>query len=1186
VGVDLDYRLADRYDRRSGRVHVNGDQALVRALLERRRRDARQSLATSGYVSGYRGSPLGGFDMELGRAASQLAAADIRFAPGVNEDLAATAIWGTQQSSLLPGHTRDGVFALWYGKGPGVDRSGDALKHGNLAGVARHGGVIAVAGDDPGAKSSSLAHQSEPAFVAAGMPVVYPATLRDVVELGVYAWEMSRLSGCWAGFKVVTELMDSSASIDLAMDDLEIKAPRQQLQAADYIAWSRPALAMEQSLVERRLPMAQEFWRLNRLDRVHHHQGSRIGIAASGRAYLEVREALRRIGADEEALGLRIYQVSLVWPLEPAGAAEFAAGLTDILVVEEKQPLIEDQLARYLYPHASRPRLAGKAGNDGLPLIPAVGELTADLLVPLLVRWLRAVTPQWTPPRPLRDQPAAAAGRGGLTLLSSPRTPGFCAGCPHNLSTTVPDGSMALGGIGCHGMAVGMAERSTLAYSQMGGEGANWVGMAPFVKDEHIFQNLGDGTFYHSGMMAVRAAVAAEANITYKVLANGAIAMTGGQRIEGEPAAGAELVPDIVRQLRALGVGKIVVLNDGTHSYPRRALPADVGVFPRDRLAEVQQGLRTVPGVSAIVFDQFCAAEARRLRKRGTMATPARRMVINERVCEGCGDCNHVSNCIAVEPAETKFGRKRRINQSACNIDLSCAKGYCPSFVTVTGGVLRSGRTADTVADTAADTAADRDELDRCIARLPEPPAPGASQAEADEPGTQADILITGIGGTGISTTGAILGMAAHLEGHDVSVLNQTGLAQKNGPVSSHVRIRPAGRGIFGRRVGAAADVLLAADLLTVADAKLIGLLAADRTRSFVDTAVAPTASLAVRPDLDLSSRPLVAAVEARSLETVALSFKDIATALVGPGTEANIVLTGYALQRGLLGLRRAALERAIELNGVAVEANMRALGLGRLLAAAPQTVDRLLSAVPAKPGPRPARAGEPDAEPDAEPDTGAIAADLAAELVRYQDGKYAQRYLALVHAALDKERELAGSGELAGAVARYFFKVLAYKDEYEVARLYTDGAFAAQLKDEFGSYRAIALNLAPQRFVPKDPRTGRPRKIEIPGRVALPALRLLARAKALRGGPFDIFGKTKHRRRERVLVASYQQMVTDLLRDVTDGTYPIAVELASFPEHIRGYGDVKDASMATAQAAAAELLARFHEQRDLESSR
>lgn len=616
--MDLDYRLEDRYERASGRVHVNGDQALVRLLLEQRRRDKSRDLATSGYVSGYRGSPLGGLDMELGRAARRLLAEDIHFEPGVNEDLAATAIWGTQQASLLPSRTRDGVFALWYGKGPGVDRSGDALKHGNLAGVAPHGGVLAVAGDDPGAKSSSLAHQSEPAFMAAGMPVVYPATLQDVVLLGLHAWEMSRVSACWVGFKVVTELMDSSASIDLAASDLEMKAPAEQLGAGDYIAWSRSALAMEESLVQRRLPMAQTFWRLNKLDRVHHQGGRRIGIVASGRAYLEVREALSRMGVDEDMLdqlGLRIYQVSLVWPLEPAGAAEFALGLRDLLVVEEKQPLIEEQLARYLYEHADRPRLAGKKDADGRALIPAVGELSADMLVPLLARWLRSVTPQWEPPA---EPPTARE----LSLLAAPRTPGFCAGCPHNLSTTVPDGSLALGGIGCHGMAVGMPERNTLAYSQMGGEGATWVGMSHFVEDDHIFQNLGDGTFYHSGIMAVRAAVASGVNITYKVLANGAIAMTGGQQIEGEPMDGAELVPDIVRQLRAFGVREIVVLNDGTHRYRARTLPRDVDVVHRDRLGEVQEKMRGIPGVSAIVFDQFCAAEGRRLRKRGRMPTP------------------------------------------------------------------------------------------------------------------------------------------------------------------------------------------------------------------------------------------------------------------------------------------------------------------------------------------------------------------------------------------------------------------------------------------------------------------------------------------------------------------------------------------------------------------------------------
>ena len=1025
--MDEQYRLEDRYDRPSGRILVNGDQALVRLLLEQRRRDRHAALATSGYVSGYRGSPLGGFDMELGRAARSLQAEDIHFKPGINEDLAATAIWGTQQAALLPGGRRGGVFALWYGKGPGVDRSGDALKHGNLAGVSRHGGVLVAAGDDPGAKSSSLAHQSEPALIAAGMPVVYPATLQDVVTLGLHSWELSRRSGCWVGFKVVTDLMDSFATVELPADGFGCIALEQDLPDGDYIAWSKPALVMEQSLVERRLPKAQEYWRLNSLDRVHNPGGTRLGIVASGRTYLEVREALDRMGIDNETLhriGLRLYQAALVWPLEPAGARSFTGGLTDVLVVEEKQPLIEHQLTRYLYGHPDQPRCAGKLDVDGRPLIPAAGELTADSLRPLLKKWLERVAPEWA-------GPPERAPRAELRIVAAGRQAAFCAGCPHNLSTTIPEGSLALGGIGCHGMAVAMPERQTLAYSQMGGEGATWVGMSPFVDERHMFQNLGDGTFYHSGIMAVRAAVAAGVNITYKVLANGAIAMTGGQPIEGEPQDGTQLVPDIVRQLAALGVREIVVLNDGSRAYPRGALPRGVGVLSRDRLDEVQRRLRDVPGVTAIVYDQFCAAEGRRLRKRGRLPAPDRRMVINERVCEGCGDCNHVSNCIAVLPAETRFGRKRRVDQASCNFDLSCVKGYCPSFVTVTGGSLRSAETADVSA------------VDRRIAALGEPvPASG-----------HADVLVTGIGGTGISTAGAVLGMAAHLEGRQVTVLNQTGLAQKNGPVSSHVRIRP-GRGAYGRRVGRA-DVLLAADLLTTSDPRIMALLSTERTRSIVDVTVASTAGLATDPDLDLSAQPLLEAVRERSAETVGLPFKHIAARLLGPAIEGNVLLLGYALQRGLLGVGLPALDRAIELNGVAVEANRRALGLGRLLAADPAGVTGLLDGT--------GEAGEQES-------TDAIVADRAVILGRYQNREYAGRYRALVDAAIGHDRKINGTGEFSRAVASYFFKVMAYKDEYEVARLYTDGEFADQLKSEFARVPADLAEPGTAAVLPERP--------------------------------------------------------------------------------------------------------------------
>ncbi|OLF06687.1 hypothetical protein BLA60_30980 [Actinophytocola xinjiangensis] len=1131
--MDEAYRLEHRYERPAGRVQLNGDQALVRLLLEQRRADRRAGLDTSGYVSGYRGSPLGGLDLELGRARAQLSAEDVHFEPGVNEDLAATAVLGTQQAPLLPGSRRDGVFALWYGKGPGVDRSGDALKHGNLAGVARHGGVLVVAGDDPAAKSSSLAHQSEPTLMAAGIPVVNPATLLDVLTLGRHAWAMSRASGCWVGLKVVTNLMDSFASVELPTG-LDVRLPDTPLPDGDHVAWSKPALAMERSLVERRLPRVGEYWRLNGLDRVHRASaGDRIGIAAAGRTYLELREALDRLGVDEparERLGLRLYRITLSWPLEPAGAREFADGLRDVLVVEEKQPLIEQQLARQLYGQADRPRLAGKLDTDGRPLVPATGELTAATLRPLLARWLATVAPGWTPPHSRAVPPP-------LRLLTPARQAGFCAGCPHNLSTTVPEGSVALGGIGCHGMAVGMPDRETLTLTQMGGEGATWIGMSPFVGERHVFQNLGDGTYFHSGLLAVRAAVAAGVNITYKVLANGAIAMTGGQPIEGESQDGAELVPGIVAQLRALGVGEVVVVNDGTHGYPRGALPREVAVVHRDRLAEVQERLRTVPGVTAVVYDQFCAAEARRLRKRDRLPTPASRVLINERVCEGCGDCNHVSSCIAVAPVETAHGRKRRVDQAACNLDLSCVKGYCPSFVTVTGGVPSVAAPADTPS---IDTAA----LDRRIAALPAPP----------EPTGGADVLITGIGGTGVSTAGAVLGMAAHLDGRQVTVLNQTGLAQKNGPVSSHIRIRPD-LPAHARQVGPA-DVLVAADPLTTADPAILALLSAERTQALVDLAVAPTTALATDPDLDLSAAPVVATIRDRAAHTVALPFKALAGAALGANVEATMLMLGHALQRGLLGVTPAALDRAIELNGVAVDTNRRALALGRLLATDPGALTG------------------PPAEPD-QPGAAEIAEDRAASLVAYQNSAYARRYRALVDATVAADP---GDGALSRAVATYFFKVMAYKDEYEVARLYTDGVFAEQLRGEFTSHRRIAINLAPQRFFPRDRRTGRPRKVAIPGRLALPALRVLAALKVVRGGPLDLFGHTAHRRRERALVGEYERLITEILPSVTQDTYAIAVELASLPEHVRGYGDIKDATLTETRARGTALLATFHE--------
>jgi indolepyruvate ferredoxin oxidoreductase len=1155
VDFDRSYALEDRYELESGRVFLTGNQALVRLPLMQRRRDLAAGLDTAGFISGYRGSPLGSYDMALWQARDLLQDHHIHFEPGVNEDLAATAVWGSQQANLLEGPRYDGVFGIWYGKGPGVDRSGDAIKHGNFHGTAEYGGVLALCGDDPSAKSSSLAHQSEHALISFGMPILNPASVQDYLDFGLYGWALSRYAGCWVGFKCLTDTVESSASVSVEAARVDIRLPDDVTLPPGglNIRYGSMPTELEERLFLHKLPAAQAFVRANGLDRVIlDGPERRLGIVTTGKAYLDVRQALDELGVDAEraaALGISLYKVAMSWPLEPVAVRRFAAGLEEILVVEEKRPIVEEQLAALLYNEPERPRILGKRDEAGRPLLSSVGELEPDQVVKAIGGWLARRLEHFEVPSCPGEvaRVADAEATGGLVRL-----PSFCSGCPHNTSTVVPEGSVAMGGIGCHGMAVWLPERRTLAVGQMGGEGAAWIGQAPFTDTPHIFQNLGDGTYFHSGLLAIRAAVTAGVNITYKILVNGAVAMTGGQPIEGEPLDGAITTPEIVSQLRSEGVKRIAVVSDDETRYPRGAFPSDVSVHHRDSLDRVQRELREYRGVSALVYDQTCAAEARRLRKRGEFPDPDRRIVINEAVCEGCGDCSVQSNCISIEPVETEFGRKRRINQSSCNKDYSCVRGYCPSFASIIGGRLRK------VAAVAPGAREKDGETADLLAGLPDPGAADVSRPF--------NILVAGIGGTGVVTVGALLGMAAHLEGKGCLLLDVTGLAQKNGPVTSHVRISRSPEDLHATRIAAgAADLLLGCDIVVAAGAEGLSKLSPECTTAVVNSCVAPTSAFATSPDLDLSSRQMEEAISGASGGAAHfVAATRLAYALTGDAIAANLFLLGYAYQLGRLPVGLGALGRAIELNGRAIEMNKNALAWGRLAAHELAAVERA-----AGPGLR------TQARPPADASLEELVARRVEFLTAYQDRAYARLYSELVERVQGTERRISERSRLAEAVARYYFKLLAYKDEYEVARLWTNGDFLRQLEAEFeGDYR-IELHLAPQILFPKDPDTGRAIKLKA-GPWVLRAFHLLARFKFLRGTRLDPFGWGRHRRLERQLIRDYETRIAVLLAGLSADNLDLAVEIASLPEGVRGFFDVKERHLQDVRAKESDLLAAF----------
>jgi indolepyruvate ferredoxin oxidoreductase len=1151
-----DITLDDKYTATEGRVYLTGPQALTRLPIMQAQRDAAAGLNTAGFISGYRGSPLGVYDLALWQAQSHLSEHKIHFQPGINEDLAATAVWGSQQVNALGGARYDGVFAMWYGKGPGVDRSGDPLKHGNYAGSSRHGGVLVLCGDDHGARSSTVAHQSDHALIHFGMPVFYPATVQEYLDLGLQGFALSRYAGCWVGFKCVTDVVEASASVSVDPSRVVLHQPQDHAlpEGGLNLKLGMFPLAAEAQMLAR-LEAARAWVRANRLDRVIWPQPrARLGIVTAGKAWLDVMDALAQLGIDEARaaeLGLSVLKIAMVWPLEPSVVSAFAQRCEQLLVIEEKRPVIEEQLAALLFnlPDGQRPLLTGKRDEHGAPLVPSGGELGPALLARVIAAQLHARTEDPALIQrcaALHAGPPPAAPAGALQ-----RMPSFCAGCPHNTSTRVPEGSMALGGIGCHGLAVWLPERNTRTMYHMGGEGAAWIGQAPFVEHAHVFQNIGDGTYFHSGLLAIRANVAAGTNITYKVLLNGAISMTGGQPIEGESFDGAITAPHVAQQLFAEGVRRIALVTEDLSRHVDRAqFPAITTFHHRDELDAVQRELRELPGVSAIVYEQACATERKRLRKRGKYPDVAKRYLISEDVCEGCGDCGEQSNCVALEPAETALGRKRRINQTVCNKDFSCVKGMCPSFVTVHGGRLR-----------AAIAGAGHDGLTELLQDLPEPVASRAASG--------CNVLVGGIGGSGIITLGALLGIAAHMEDKPVSVLDITGLAQRNGPVTSHVRFVAGNELQVATRIPeGAVDLLLAADPVVAASADVLSRLSPERSAVVCNSHVAPTNAFARNPDLDFGSAALREAVTARARTgaLVSIDATRIASVLLGNAVGANLFLLGVAWQQGLLPLSRQSLERAIELNGTEVAMNLRAFALGRLQVVAPQRIDALMS--PAQP----VRVFDAAASKLDE-----IVAARSAHLAAYQDEALAARYRAVVQRVSEAETRITGSpGALAEAVAAQYARVLAYKDEYEVGRLLSGEGLRRQLEAQFeGDYR-IAFNLAPPLLARRDPLTGRYRKREF-GPWMLNVFRVLARLKGLRGTAFDVFGYSAHRRAERAHIGEYEALVEDVLAGLCAANHGVGLKLAALPAKVRGFDVVKEKGMAEASQLKTQWLAEFH---------
>ncbi len=1169
--------LNDKYTLARGRIYLTGLQALTRLLVMQRQRDAAAGKNTAGFVSGFQGSPLNNMDKTLADARALLEENHIRFQPGQNEELAAIAVWGSQQVTLDPRARYDGVFGMWYGKWAGVGRCGDAFNHGNSAGASPWGGVLLICGDDHMARSSTVATQSEHMVMAPMIPVLSPASVQDYLDLGIHGWAMSRYSGSWVAFKALDETIEGSASVSVDPQRVQVKLPTDFTVPPGGLNLRLPdqPLTMERRIHEQRLPAVLAYVRANNLNWAPIDcPNARLGIVTSGKSYMDVRQALDHLGIDLERaaeIGIRVYKVGVTWPLEPEGIAKFASGLEELLVVEEKRPLLEEQIKQQLYhwPAERRPRVVGKRDESdasGAWLLPPTGELTPEQIALVIAARIARFTRdeaierrvQWLADKEEAARKASLSPQLRGYLGDSGRVPYFCSGCPHNTSTRLPEGSTAIAGVGCHFMATYIFPGSEI-FSPMGAEGAAWIGHAPFTDTPHIFANMGDGTYYHSGLLAIRAAVSARARITFKILYNDATAATGGQALPY-----ALSVPGVTRQLEAEGAKRVVVVTDQPEKYGSDAgFARGVQVRHRDELDAVQKELRDEDGVTVLVYDQTCAAEKRRRRKRGTFPDPQRRMFINTQVCEGCGDCSERSNCVSVQPVETEFGRKRAIDQSSCNKDFSCAKGFCPSFVSVEGGQPRR-----------LEPHAVGDDV---FAALPAPALPSTERPYG--------IVVAGTGGTGIITIGALLGMAAHLEGKGVTVLDMTGVAQKGGAVTTYVRIADDPESLHVVRIAAGdANAVIGCDLLVTAENSILTRVQQGVTRAVINTHRVATVAFIRNRDLQTPWEPIEQGLR-EAIGPRAAHFMDatrIATTLAGDALATNMLLLGSAFQLGMVPLSEQAILRAIEINGVAVDANKRAFGWGRLAIHDAASVERHVRASAAARNPDTARSASLDE----------LIARRVEFLTQYQDAAYAQRYARLVGRVREAEASLGSvvRAELAGArlteaVARNYFKLLAVKDEYEVARLYTNGDFQEQVARAFeGDYR-LRYHFAPPMWVKPDPRTGVPKK-RIYGAWIVPLLRVLARMKSLRGGPLDVFGRTQERRLERSLVTDYERLIDEVLAKLTPEKLELAVSLATSPDAIRGYGHVKHKSIVAARVQTAALVAQLRSETAGEGTR
>ncbi|MEE1612834.1 indolepyruvate ferredoxin oxidoreductase family protein [Microvirga sp. CF3016] len=1142
--------LDDKYDLSKDHVFITGTQAVIRMLLMQRERDRLAGLSTAGFVSGYRGSPIGGLDQNLWRARKWLEASNIVFQPGLNEELAATAVWGSQQAEIRGDGKYDGVFGLWYGKGPGVDRSGDVFRHANMAGSSKNGGVLALMGDDHTAESSTVAHQSEFHFVDVMIPILNPAGVQEILDYGLYGYAMSRFCGTWVAFKCVKDNIESTASVDASLDRVKIIIPDDFTMPPGglNIRNRDGVLDQEARLQDFKRDAMLAFVRANNLNRIVLSGGRnpKIGIITVGKSYLDVRQALDELGLDEvkaNDMGLRLYKVACPWPLSQAELVDFARGLDKVIVVEEKRSLIEVQLREELYGTANQPLCIGKKDEEGRWLFPVKGALDPNDIAIVIGERLLAYHNN----DDLRGRVARLRHAQDVLAITgdvATRVPHFCSGCPHNTSTKVPEGMRAYAGIGCHYMVQWM-DRSTEGFTQMGGEGANWIGEAPFSKRGHVFQNLGDGTYNHSGVLALRWAIHTKTNVTYKILFNDAVAMTGGQKHEG-----GLTVDMIARQVREEGVERIALVTDEPHKYPKEIRwPAGMTIHHRSELDAVQRQLAEIPGVTVMIYDQTCASEKRRRRKRGEFPDPDKRVIINDLVCEACGDCSVQSNCVAVQPVETEFGRKRQIDQSNCNKDFSCVQGFCPSFVTVHGAKIRKA-----VPETLSTDG-------MTFKPLPDPAIPAIDRTF--------NVIVTGVGGTGVVTIGAILGMAAHLEGKGLGMIDMAGLAQKGGAVYSHVRLANNQDDIHAIRVSAeSAHLVLGCDLVVTGTKKVLASVKEGQTALVVNTAEVMPGEFTRNADFSLPTERLKRAIRSAAGQE-GVSFVDataIATALLGNAIAANMFMLGYAYQAGRVPLSAAAIEKAIELNGEAVKMNLAAFTWGRRAAAEPELIAAMMSELKA-----------PTESRKLSETLDEVIERRVAFLSEYQSSRYAGRYRTLVERVRAAEsKAVAGSTVLTDAVARSLFKLMAYKDEYEVARLYTNGHFEKQVASAFeGENLIYEFHMAPPILAKKDPVTGVPRKMSF-GPWMLKAMGVLAKFKTLRGTPLDVFGYSHERRTERRLIRDFEGLIEEIVAKLDAGNHAAAVGLANIPQKIRGFGHVKERNLKAAKAEEADLLAKF----------